>query len=158
MKCGSLQASSGSPFREMEWKNNVNGAISYPSKKAWAFSSWFPVTLSPPFPPSAKDVHVSVQTLAWPDLWLCGYRKKIKWIACMCSLFIANTNEKWAHPLPLGFSLLAHFLSPFTSASPFLTAKHLERVMVTTRKASVCPLGPCWFGEDVANEDHSGCP
>lgn len=99
----------------------------------------------PPFPPSAKDVHVSVQTLARSDLWLCGYRKRIKWIACMCSLFIANTNEKWAHPLPLGFSLFAHFLSPYTTASPFLTVKHLERVTVATRKASVCPLGPCWF-------------
>lgn len=87
----------------------------------------------PPFPPSAKDVHVSVQTLARSDLWLCGYRKRIKRIACMCSLFIANTNEKWAHPLPLGFSLLSHFLSPYTTTSPFLTVKHLERVTVTTQ-------------------------
>ena len=30
-------------------------------------------------------------------------RKRIKWIVCMCSLFIANTNEKWAHPFPLSF-------------------------------------------------------
>lgn len=87
----------------------------------------------PPFTPSAKDVHVTVQTLALSDLWLCGYRKRIKWIACMCSLFIANTNEKWAHPLSLGFSLLAHFLSPDTTASPFLKVKHLERVTVTTQ-------------------------
>ena len=27
----------------------------------------------PPFTPSAKDVHVSVQMLACSDLWLCGY-------------------------------------------------------------------------------------
>lgn len=53
----------------------------------------------------------------------------------MCSLFIANTNEKWAHPLHLGFSLLANFLSPCscTTTFPFLTERHLERVMVTTQ-------------------------
>ena len=32
MKCGSLRAPSRSPFREMEWKNSVDGAISYPSQ------------------------------------------------------------------------------------------------------------------------------
>lgn len=32
MKCGSLQAPSRSPFREMEWKNSMDGAISYPSE------------------------------------------------------------------------------------------------------------------------------
>lgn len=32
MKCGSLQAPSRSPFREMEWKNSTDGAISYPSE------------------------------------------------------------------------------------------------------------------------------
>lgn len=32
MKCGSLQAPCRSPFREMEWKNTMDGAISYPSE------------------------------------------------------------------------------------------------------------------------------
>lgn len=48
----------------------------------------------PPFTPSAKDVRVTVQTLDLSDLWPCGYRKRIKWMACMCSLFIADSNEK----------------------------------------------------------------
>lgn len=134
MKCGSLQTPSRSPFTEMEWRTAWMVQYLICQKiQAWAFSSWFPVTLTPSISPSAKDVHVSVQTLAWSDLWQCGYKKRIKWIVCMCSLLIANTNEKWAHPLPLGFSLLAHFSSPYTTASPFHTVKHLERVMATTQ-------------------------
>lgn len=129
-------ASQQSPFRGMEWKSSVDGAISYPSEKiqAWAFSSWFPVTLSPWIPHVCSGcTHVSEQTLARTDLWLRGHSGRIKHIACMCFLFTANTNEKWAHPLSLGFALLFHFLSPCTAASLFLTAKHLERVTVTTQ-------------------------
>lgn len=32
IKCGSLQAPCRSPFTEMEWKNSIDGAISYPSE------------------------------------------------------------------------------------------------------------------------------
>lgn len=116
----------------MEWKNSMDGAISYPSENPglrflYLISS-HPLSLHLP-----RLLRMYMYLCRpWSDLWLCGYRKRIKQIACMCSLFIANTNEKWAHPLPLGFCLLAHFLSRPITTSPFLTVKHLERVMVTT--------------------------
>lgn len=82
-------------------------------------SSVFSLDLSSPFiflfP---KDNCVSVQFLVWCDLWLYTCRRRIKWRACMCSLFIANTNEKWAHPFPLGFTLVPYFLSPHTVQLP----------------------------------------
>lgn len=72
------------------WCNFLSVSKSRPGLSPFDFQAH---SLSPFFL-SAKDVHVSVQSLAWSDLWLCGYRKRIKWIACMCSLFIAKANEK----------------------------------------------------------------
>lgn len=102
----------GSLFRAMEEKNSIYGAMSYLSGNPEL--GFFPLcSQSPtlaPFAPCAKDVHGTMPTSAWPDLCLCGYREQIKWIVCMCSIFIANTNEKWAHPLPFGYSPFACFL------------------------------------------------
>lgn len=80
----------------MEEKNSVHGAMSYPSgNPELEFSPLCPQSPTPaPFAPCAKDVHGAVPKSAWPDLRLCGYREQIKWIVCMCSIFIANTNEK----------------------------------------------------------------
>lgn len=79
MKCGSLQPPSRSRFREMEWKNSMDGAISYPSENP-GLGFLLPISshpLSLHFPSlSAKDVQVSVKTMAWSDLWLCAYRKR----------------------------------------------------------------------------------
>lgn len=97
MMCGSRRAPWRSPFREVEWgKNSTDGAISYPSGKSRpGLSPLHPQSSSPPpFTPSAKDARASAQTLDLSDLWPRGYRRRIKWIACMCSLFIADSNEK----------------------------------------------------------------
>lgn len=74
----------------------MDGAKSYPSGKSRpGLSPLDPQSASPPpFTPSAKDARASAQTLDLSDLWPRGYRKRIKWIACMCSLFIADSNEK----------------------------------------------------------------
>lgn len=142
----------GSPFRAMKWKNSVDGAIAYPSVNPELGFSPLPSQAPSlaPFVPCAKDVSGAVSTLAWSDLCPCGYRERIKWTACMCSIFIANTNEKWAHPLHFGYSPFAHFLSPDTADSPFLKVEHLDRIRLTAQpqeRQVWCSWGPRWHRE-----------
>lgn len=149
----------GSTFRAMEEKNSVHAAMSYPSgNPELGFSPLcFQSPTPAPFAPCAKDVHGAVPTSAWPDLCLCGYREQIKWIVCMCSIFIANTNEKWAHPLPFGYSPFACFLRLDTTKFLFLNLsiwKELDSPLNHKKGKSGAPEGHA----DIVNEVHSGCP
>lgn len=134
----------GSLFRALKWKNSIDGAISYPSGNPELGFSALPS--QPPFPapfaPCAKDVRGAAPTWAWSDLCPCGSRKRIKWIVCMCSVFIANTNEKRAHPLPFAYSPFARFLSPDTTDSPFLKVEHLEGVRLAAQPQERRARGP----------------
>lgn len=67
---------------------------------------------------------------------------------------VSSSSPSWfLPPSSLSLALYNRLSTSYSEASGKSYSHHS-----TTRKASVCPLGPCWFGEDVANEDHSGCP